>query len=394
MLVNCPVCNTSYDLRPGKYKCKCGSEVIVNRSNVPVIFFQIGEIILNRYKVLDWFEYFGVIPPLWSKYLTSDLSAAGNNKNNHCAYVYKCFDEIDKIDVALKIIPPEKVPEACEKEALRARFQRVASLMHPNICAVKRIIYDSSNGYYYLIMEYVYGLNLHNWIKTNAGEIKINPAAIFPIIDQIADALDYAHSENIIHGSINPDNILICKNNQLKILNFYKTAEWHSHIFNLDRMCFELNNSASSATTQNQRYSMLDFDYLNRNSAYLAPEHWNNRPLCAETDQYALAAMTFKMLTTHVPFYNSKYIGLPEYELKKSVSAFNDLPNHVKLALNRGMSEKTTDRFPCCKAFAAAVCNSLDLSKNIFPRSDKIILKASSAFSAFFSRLFTKKKNG
>ena len=74
--------------------------------------------------------------------------------------VYRCYDEVAGIDVALKAIPPELSRDMVEMESIRANFQLVHRLHHPGIANANTLEKDQETGDYFLIMECVDGINL------------------------------------------------------------------------------------------------------------------------------------------------------------------------------------------------------------------------------------------
>jgi tRNA A-37 threonylcarbamoyl transferase component Bud32 len=116
--------------------------------------------------------------------------------------------------VALKILPPEagRDPEFSERFSREA--QALGRLNHPNIVA----IYDSGHagGYYYLLMEYVDGVNLRQAIQAKA----MTPHEALAIVPQICEALQYAHDNHVVHRDIKPENVLMDRNGRVKIADF------------------------------------------------------------------------------------------------------------------------------------------------------------------------------
>ena len=116
--------------------------------------------------------------------------------------------------VALKIL----APECSDDPRFAERFQReaisLAKIDHPNIVT----IFDTgvSDGHYYLLMEYVEGLNLR---EAMAGE-KMAPAEALAIVPEICAGLQYAHDHGIVHRDIKPENILLDKKGRVKIADF------------------------------------------------------------------------------------------------------------------------------------------------------------------------------
>ena len=128
--------------------------------------------------------------------------------------VYKARQmTLDRL-VALKILPVNKSEERNFAERFTQEARALARLNHPNIVAV----YDfgQTNGFYYLLMEYVDGLNLRQ-LERSGG---VTPPEALKIIPAICDALQYAHNHGIVHRDIKPENILLGQAGHLKIADF------------------------------------------------------------------------------------------------------------------------------------------------------------------------------
>lgn len=128
--------------------------------------------------------------------------------------VYKVRQRnLDRI-VALKVIPPASArdPEFAERFAREARA--LARLNHPNIVTV----YDfgQSGDVYYLLMEYVDGVNLRHTLR--AG--RLQPEEALAVVPQICDALQYAHDQGVVHRDIKPENVLLDRSGRIKIADF------------------------------------------------------------------------------------------------------------------------------------------------------------------------------
>ena len=128
--------------------------------------------------------------------------------------VYKARQpQLDRF-VALKILAPERVDDVRFAERFKREAVSLARLDHPNIVTV----YDTgeSGGFYYLLMEFVDGLNLREAI---AGE-KLPAREALAIVPPICAGLQYAHDNGIVHRDIKPENILLDKKGRVKIADF------------------------------------------------------------------------------------------------------------------------------------------------------------------------------
>jgi predicted Ser/Thr protein kinase len=116
--------------------------------------------------------------------------------------------------VALKILATDTSHDPTFAERFSREARVLARLNHPHIVNV----YDSGRAgpYFYLLMEYVEGVNLRAVLA--AGDLK--PAQALAIVPQICDALQYAHEEGVVHRDIKPENILLDRRGRVKVADF------------------------------------------------------------------------------------------------------------------------------------------------------------------------------
>lgn len=271
--------------------------------------FMVGNLVVNRYKVL------------------AELGRGG------MGIVYKCFDETAGIEVALKALPPELTHSHAEMEHIKENFRLVANLIHQNIAISKNLEYDSATGHYYLIMEYCEGENLQYWIMQKRKTRSLTLNNLLPILQQIAEALDYAHSEKIMHRDIKPGNIMINSRGKIKILDLGLAAQIHS---SMTRVSMQHRDTSGTAP-------------------YMAPEQWRGRPQGAAADQYSFAVMTYEILAGHLPFECADTAVLREIVLNDTPDDIPGISNAAQAALKRALSKNPADRFDSCKDFVAAL---------------------------------------
>jgi predicted Ser/Thr protein kinase len=174
--------------------------------------------------------------------------------------------------VALKLINArEDDPTFAERFAREAKA--MARLSHPNVVTV----YESgvADSLPYLVMEYVDGVTLRDAMRTK----KLTPAEALKVIPQVCDALEYAHSQGVVHRDVKPENILLDRSGKVKIADFglAKLAD----------------PDGVSLTRTHQAMGTPH---------YMAPEQWE-RPgeVDHRADIYALGVLLYELLTGELP---------------------------------------------------------------------------------------------
>jgi tRNA A-37 threonylcarbamoyl transferase component Bud32 len=177
--------------------------------------------------------------------------------------------------VAVKVLPPEwgRDPAFAERFAREARA--LARLNHSNIVGVHD--FGEAGGFYYLVMEYVDGVNLRQLLMTG----RLKPQQALQIIAQVCDALEYAHQEGVVHRDIKPENILLDRRGRVKIADFGLAK-----LVGPARVNYTLTGS---------RQVMGTLDYM-------APEQRTTpQEVDHRADIYSLGVMFYEMLTGELP---------------------------------------------------------------------------------------------
>ena len=202
------------------------------------------------------------------------------------AIVYKAFDTRLETDVAVKVIRTEKfMPEALAR-ALK-RFEReakaLARLTHPNI--VKVTDYGEFEGRPYLVMPYLPSGNLKQLLKQR-GRLTWQEAARTLI--PIGRALEYAHSQGVIHRDMKPSNILNTQSGEFMLTDFgvAKVIEEEATV--------DLTGTNASVGTPE----------------YMAPEQASAKTSDQRADIYALGIVFYEMLTGRRPFEADTPLGV------------------------------------------------------------------------------------
>ena len=274
--------------------------------------FATGDLILGRYKVL------------------AELGKGG------MGIVYKCEDQTSHVCYAVKTLAPELTDSKWEMEEILYNFQLVQKLHHPNIANYNALELDPQTNRYFLVMEYVEGEDLRYWLRSKRREGADLQQVIPPVVRQIAQALDYAHSQKIVHRDIKPGNIMIDGMGNVKVLDFGLAAQIHS---SLSRVSIQSVNEASTCGT----------------IPYMAPEQWRGGEAEAASDQYALAATVYEMFSGRPPFDSADKDILRNCTLHEAPRPLKDVSPAIRSAVEKALAKEPEDRFKSCADFAAAM---------------------------------------
>src|SRR5206468_10653925 len=116
--------------------------------------------------------------------------------------------------VALKILPQALAGDPAFAERFAREGRTLARLNHPNIVTVHD--FGQANGFFYLLMEFVNGVNLRQAMRVG----RFTPEQALAVVPKICDALQFAHNEGILHRDIKPENILLDAKGRVKIADF------------------------------------------------------------------------------------------------------------------------------------------------------------------------------
>jgi serine/threonine protein kinase len=128
--------------------------------------------------------------------------------------VYKARQKSLNRLVAIKILAPERERDARFADRFAKEAEMLAKLSHPHIVTIHD--FGETGGLYYLVMEFINGVNLRDLLR----EGKMAPEQALAIVPPICDALQFAHDHGIVHRDIKPENILLDREGRVKIADF------------------------------------------------------------------------------------------------------------------------------------------------------------------------------
>src|SRR5947209_649935 len=191
--------------------------------------------------------------------------------------------------VAIKVIQTEVNPypdDETTKDAVRLfhrEAQTIAKLNHPHILPLFDFDEASSDGSTptYMVMPFCPEGSLAEWLRQRKGSGLLAAQEVVQVVQQAANALQYAHDHGIIHRDVKPANFLIRSNRD------------HPNCPDLLLADFGVAKLSVVATRSSQS--------IRGTPNYMSPEQWSGTPVEA-TDQYALAVMVYELLTGRAPF--------------------------------------------------------------------------------------------
>jgi serine/threonine-protein kinase len=194
--------------------------------------------------------------------------------------VYRAFDQTLERPVAIKLMHREIASDSDQLERFRREARAVAQLNHPHIVGV--IDAGEDEGRPYIVFEYVEGETLKDRIR-RMGRLPIDEAIAYAI--EIARALGYAHSRNIVHRDVKPQNVLIDLEGSAKVTDF------------------------GIARSLDQEGLTADGRVLGTTD-YVSPEQALGHAVTGQTDIYSLGVVLFEMLTGSVPFQGENQVSV------------------------------------------------------------------------------------
>lgn len=236
---------------------------------------------------------------------------------------------------AIKLLPQMIATHPDAWDQVLANFQLVRKLNHQNICPVHLLERDPQWGPY-LVMTFIDGISL---AKYRQRKETFTVEEVAALLKPVADALDYAHAQKIIHRDVKHDNIL---------LTLADDGETITGTFVID---FGL---AAQVRSTINRFSQQSVTAAGTRP-YMAPEIWGSRPPVAASDQYSLAVIAYELLAGFFPFDGDDVAVLREAVLKETVTKVSSLNPNANRALLKGLSKKPEDRFSSCGKIVESV---------------------------------------
>ncbi len=252
--------------------------------------------------------------------------------------VYKAFDKKMEIDKALKVLPEAIVNDLSAMNTIKTEATTMVRLDHPNI--VRVFDFQDKGDIKYIDMQFVDGKDLHQIRFESEGE-RLKETEAKKSAHQIAKGLAYAHANNVIHKDIKPQNILVSKSGDVKIMDFGISETVTSSMSRVE-------NSSSSGTL-----------------VYMSPEQIRGKDVGKEADIYSFGAMLYELLSGKPPFHK----GAIEHQiLNEQPTEIDGISNEMNTFLLKCLAKDYTDRY---RNFDE-VLSALDGKQPVMPDPDPV----------------------
>ncbi|HKS05590.1 MAG TPA: Ig-like domain-containing protein [Gemmatimonadaceae bacterium] len=193
------------------------------------------------------------------------------------AAVYLARDKALERRVAIKVMLPDLIGVAGIEDRFVIEARTAAHLDHPGIVTVYSV--KQRDGLLFIVMKYVEGRTLEEVL---AGSRTLETGVITTVASQVAEALHFAHGENVVHRDVKPSNIIIDTKGRPIVTDF---------------------GIAKIATGR----SITVTGSMIGTPAYMSPEQCRGLPATAASDQYALGVMLYEMLARRMPFEGTMF---------------------------------------------------------------------------------------
>ena len=209
------------------------------------------------------------------------------------AYVYKARCKLLNRNVAVKILRDEFVNDEEFVKKFRRESQAAASLSHPNIVNVYDVGAEEIDGerIYYIVMEYISGKTLKEIIREK-GKLSLDETLDYSI--QIAEALEHAHKNHIVHRDIKPHNIMITEDGRVKVTDF------------------GIARAATASTVTNTSNVIGSVHYF-------SPEQARGGYTDEKSDIYSLGIVIYEMITGKVPYEGDSPISVALKHIQEEI---------------------------------------------------------------------------
>lgn len=259
--------------------------------------------------------------------------------------VYKALDHKLNRYVAVKVLKDEFSEDKSFVSKFKVEAQSAAGLTHPNIVNVYDVGED--NGIHYIVMELVEGITLKKYIEKK-GKLSVKESVSIAI--QVAQGIEAAHNNHIIHRDIKPQNVIISREGKVKVTDF------------------GIARAASANTINSNAMGSVH---------YISPEQARGGYIDEKSDIYSLGITLYEMITGKVPFEGDSTVTIALQHINEELPSpkleVTDLPISVERIIEKCTQKKAERRYLKVSTLIA------DLKKALVTPDEDFVVMAPSA---------------
>jgi eukaryotic-like serine/threonine-protein kinase len=269
------------------------------------------------------------------------------------SYVYRAVDAVTGAECAVKVLSPALSADAKAMARLKREAEMGSKLLHPNVCHIERLG-QTEKGIVYVVMPFIEGEVLADRTY-RLGRIPLEE--VVPFVTQIAAGLSVAHGMGIIHRDLKPENIIVTRD-----------ADGREVAVVMD---FGL---AKERVAGSEMEKLTATGIVLGTPEFMSPEQLRGKALDARSDVYALALMTFEMLTGKLPFEGSSQQELMIARLRSEPTPLRKVRPELKFSgstervLQKGLARDPEQRYRTAPEFAAALAGTVGSAESRISR--------------------------
>ncbi len=274
--------------------------------------------------------------------------------------IYKAVHtKMDRV-CAIKLLTSLSTDSEAAVERFKREARMASSIDNPHAVT----IYDfgeAEDGLLYLAMEFIEGQQLTDMMKNKRI---IGSARVVHIVQQVADALEAAHSLGIVHRDLKPDNIMICRKgaetDYVKVLDF----------------------GIAKTIADDGNDNLTKTGFVLGTPVYMSPEQLSGEKLDARSDIYSLAIIVYEMLSGKLPFEGDTAHSIMIKRLTTSPVPLRNVSTNVSDAVDRVVMEALArdpeNRLPTVSAFASELRQAVQVGTQVLnPRATSALAEES-----------------